>query len=54
MTSTDVRTVLVVDDSRLARMLYRGIIRNVHSNWNIIDASNSKAAKIDHFILTIS
>ncbi|MDX8385658.1 MAG: response regulator [Gallionella sp.] len=42
MTSPDVRTVLVVDDSRLARMLYRGIIRNVHPHWNIIDATNGK------------
>ncbi len=42
MTSNDVRTVLVVDDSRLARMLYRGIIQSIHPHWNILEASNGK------------
>jgi len=42
MSATDVRTVLVIDDSRLARMLYRGIIQNIHPLWNIIEAENGK------------
>ena len=37
-------TVLIVDDSRLSRMLIRAFITQVHPDWTIIEASNGQEA----------
>ena len=39
-----VPTVLIVDDSRLSRMMIRTVITQVHPDWTIIEASNGQEA----------
>ena len=39
-----VPTVLIVDDSRLSRMLIRAFITQAHPDWTIIEASNGQEA----------
>jgi CheY-like chemotaxis protein len=36
------RTVLVVDDSKLARMVVAGILGRTHPSWRILEASNGE------------
>ncbi len=44
MTCSAIKTVLVVDDSRLSRMLISKYIRLVYPNWIVIEASNGQEA----------
>lgn len=44
MTSVPIKSVLVVDDSRLARMLISKYILGIHPHWLIIEASNGQEA----------
>ena len=37
-------TVLIVDDSRLSRMMIRAFITQAHPDWTIIEASNGQEA----------
>jgi len=37
-------TVLIVDDSRLSRMMIRAFITQAHPDWTIIEASNGPEA----------
>ena len=39
-----VPTVLVVDDSRLSRLMIRAFITRAHPDWTIIEASNGQEA----------
>jgi len=39
-----VTTVLIVDDSRLSRMMIRTFISNAHPDWSIVEASNGQEA----------
>ena len=41
---SDVPTVLIVDDSRLSRMMIRAFITQAHPDWTIIEASNGQEA----------
>jgi len=45
MTSSSIKSVLVVDDSRLARMLISKYILSVHPHWVIIEASSGQEAQ---------
>ena len=51
MTSSPIKSVLVVDDSRLARMLISKYILGLHPHWLILEASNGleavEKAKVD-------
>jgi len=47
MTISPIKSVLVVDDSRVARMLIRNIILGMHPHWIITEAANGKEA-VDH------
>jgi CheY-like chemotaxis protein len=38
------QTVLIVDDSRLARMMIRAFIEAKHKDWTIIEAADSQEA----------
>ena len=38
------KTVLIVDDTRFARMMMRTMITNVHPNWTILEAENADDA----------
>jgi CheY-like chemotaxis protein len=38
------RTVLVVDDSKLARMVVAGILQRVQPEWKIVEAGDAQAA----------
>lgn len=44
MTSTPIKSVLVVDDSRLARMLIGKYILSRHPHWLIIEAGSGQEA----------
>ena len=44
MTTSPIKSVLIVDDSRVARILIRNIILSVHPHWIIIEAINGKEA----------
>lgn len=44
MTSNPIKSVLIVDDSRVARMLIRNIILSIHPHWIITEAINGKEA----------
>jgi CheY-like chemotaxis protein len=37
-------TVLVVDDSKLARMVVAGILGRAHPSWRVLEASNGEQA----------
>lgn len=41
---SSVPTVLIVDDSRFARLMIRTFITNVHPDWAFIEASNGQEA----------
>ena len=41
---SEVKTVLVVDDSRVSRLLARQYILNVHPNWIVEEASTGEEA----------
>jgi CheY-like chemotaxis protein len=41
---SSVPTVLIVDDSRLSRMMIRAFITQAHPDWTIIEASNGQEA----------
>ncbi len=38
------KTVLIVDDSRMSRMMISTIIKTHHPNWTIIDAASGEEA----------
>lgn len=38
------KTLLIVDDSRIARMVVRGIVEKLRPDLNILEASNGKEA----------
>jgi len=44
MTSTSIKSVLVVDESRLARMLISKYVLSVHPHWLISEASSGQEA----------
>ena len=44
MTSVPIKSVLVVDDSRLARMLISKYILSLHPHWLIIEANSGQEA----------
>ena len=48
-----VPTVLIVDDSRLSRMMIRTFITRVHPDWTIIEASNGQEALEKTATLTV-
>ncbi|RDH85395.1 MAG: response regulator [endosymbiont of Escarpia spicata] len=39
-------TMLIVDDSKLSRMMVRAIVKQVQGNWNIIEAENGEDALV--------
>ncbi|MBL3589150.1 MAG: response regulator [gamma proteobacterium endosymbiont of Lamellibrachia anaximandri] len=39
-------TMLIVDDSKLSRMMVRAIVRQVQGDWNIIEAENGEDALV--------
>ena len=41
---SSVPTVLIVDDSRLSRMMIRAFITQAHPDWTIVEASNGQEA----------
>lgn len=47
MTTSPIKSVLIVDDSRVARMLIRNMILSIHPHWIITEAVNGKEA-IEH------
>jgi CheY-like chemotaxis protein len=38
------RTLLIVDDSKLSRMMVRSIVLHAHPDWHIIEAENGAEA----------
>lgn len=38
------KTVLIVDDSRVSRMMIKAIITDTHADWPVIEAENGDAA----------
>jgi len=50
MTTSPIKSVLIVDDSRVARMLIRNFILSIHPHWIITEAANGKEA-IEHATL---
>ena len=44
MTTDPIKSVLIVDDSRVARILIRNIILSIHPHWIIAEAINGKEA----------
>jgi len=37
-------TVLIIDDSRVSRMMIKAIIVETHDSWNILEATNAEEA----------
>ena len=44
MITSPIKSVLIVDDSRVARILIRNIILSIHPHWIITEAVNGKEA----------
>lgn len=44
MTTSTIKSVLVVDDSRVARMLLRNMILSVHPHWIITEVASGEEA----------
>jgi CheY-like chemotaxis protein len=44
MTTNPIKSVLIVDDSRVARMLIRNILLSIHPHWIISEAASGKEA----------
>lgn len=44
MTTSPIKSVLVVDDSRVARMLLRNMILSIHPHWIITEVASGKEA----------
>lgn len=40
----DVKTVLIVDDSRVSRMLIKSVVEDRHPDWAILEAGNGDEA----------
>lgn len=40
------KIILLVDDSRVARMLTRHAIEKAHSNWTVVEAKNGEEALV--------
>ena len=38
------KTVLIVDDSRLSRMIIKALILEKHPDWNVLEATNAEQA----------
>jgi two-component system, chemotaxis family, chemotaxis protein CheY len=38
------KTMLIVDDARLARMMVRAIVANIHPDWQVIEAQDGAEA----------
>lgn len=45
MTSGPIKSVLVVDDSRVARMLIRSMILSSHPHWIVTEVASGKQAR---------
>jgi len=41
---SDEPTILIIDDSRVSRMMIKSIIMDNHQDWNILEASNADEA----------
>jgi CheY-like chemotaxis protein len=39
------KTVMIVDDSGISRMMLRAIIENSYENWNILEAADAREAE---------
>jgi CheY-like chemotaxis protein len=50
---SSVPTVLIVDDSRLSRMMIRAFITQAHPDWAIVEASNGSEALEKTATLTV-
>jgi len=50
---SSVPTVLIVDDSRLSRMMIRAFITQTHPDWAIVEASNGSEALEKTATLTV-
>lgn len=44
MSTESTETILIVDDSRVSRMLIRAIVNHAHPNADVIEASNGEEA----------
>ncbi len=40
------RTMLIVDDTRLARMMIRGFVAQTSPDWTILEAQDGSAARV--------
>jgi len=45
MTTGPIKSALVVDDSRVARMLLRNMILSAHPHWIITELASGKGAR---------
>jgi CheY-like chemotaxis protein len=41
----EIKTVLIVDDSGVSRMMLRAIIENTYDDWNILEAADAREAE---------
>lgn len=58
---SDSKTVLIVDDSKVSRMMIKAIIKDQHPEWTLLEAGNadeaiecSSANKIDYFSVDLN
>ncbi len=42
---SDPKSVLIVDDSDISRLMLRAIIENYHTDWNVMEAENAREAE---------
>ena len=47
MTASPIKSVLIVDDSRVARMLLRNMILSIHPHWIVTEVASGREA-IEH------
>ncbi len=40
------KTVLLVDDSRVARMMARAVVEKAHPDWTVVEAADGEAALV--------
>lgn len=48
------KTVMIVDDSRVSRMMITAMISNAHADWDIIEAADGAEALINVMSLLTS
>jgi CheY-like chemotaxis protein len=44
MNATTSKTLLIVDDSRVARMMARAIVASLHPSWTVLEAASGEEA----------